>query len=143
VYGAWGNGSEDYWRPSKNLIGDHGLPDNSSINIIFVNSLHIYYEYPSRDPLFPTDSSRKIQGSLWYYKSDPKARAAACIDETKFGSRCRRKAGTWFTILLPEVLFGKIDHLRFDRFETWQGTHRTRLGQSVHISSNSCKSLDF
>ena len=52
------------------------------MTIIFVSALHIFYSKPSSDPIFPADTPRFVgdDSKPWYYKSDPRARAFACID---------------------------------------------------------------
>lgn len=43
--------------------------------------MHILYERPSDDPVFGTDNQLTFPaGDTWYYKSDPRARAFACLD---------------------------------------------------------------
>jgi hypothetical protein len=59
-----------------------------------VTALRIIYTKRSNDPVFPADKAFQYPGDkgFYYYNSQPKARAFACIDETEFcapsGSPC-------------------------------------------------------
>lgn len=63
-------------------------PKNSTITIMFVSALHILYLKPSADPIFPADKKIYLDdySKPWYYKSDPIARALACVDTTQLCS---------------------------------------------------------
>jgi hypothetical protein len=79
LYPEW-----DYWVPRTELTP----PENSTVTIMFVSALHIFYLKASADPLFPADKKVHVDGysNPWFYKSDPKARALACIDKTEICS---------------------------------------------------------
>jgi hypothetical protein len=83
----------DFWQPRAELKP----PTNSTLAIIFVSAGHIYYQNPSRDPVFPTDTAREFDSEedVWYYKSDPRARALACIDRTEFCTPDGKRCWTW------------------------------------------------
>ncbi|MCJ1250939.1 hypothetical protein MMC30_008167 [Trapelia coarctata] len=74
----------DYWQPIPSL----NPPDNSTLAIIFVSSMHIYHLKPSYDPIFPATQPRYVDGfhDPYYYNSDPRARPLACVDTTELCS---------------------------------------------------------
>lgn len=80
--------SEDYWQPLPSLKSS---PDNT-ITIVFVSSMHIYHTKPSFDPIFPAQETQYIEGyrDPFYYNSDPRARALACVDNTQMCSPDRK-----------------------------------------------------
>jgi hypothetical protein len=71
----------DYWRPIPALTP----PENSTLTILFITSLHIFYLDFSADPIFGADEKYLFDdGSKpWWYKSDPRSRPLACIDSTE------------------------------------------------------------
>ncbi|KAH7081265.1 hypothetical protein BKA63DRAFT_561824 [Paraphoma chrysanthemicola] len=76
---SYSNGSDNpVWTPHEYLM--HGK--YSSITIIFVSSLRIYYEEYSTDPIFPADKMVALPGDTrsWFRNSDPRAQPLACMD---------------------------------------------------------------
>jgi hypothetical protein len=75
---------DDYWQPISQLKP----PENSTLTIIFVSSMHIYYLKPSYDPIFPAIDPYYAPGyhDPYYFNSDPRARALACVDTTELCS---------------------------------------------------------
>jgi hypothetical protein len=67
-------------------------PKNKTLTIIFISALRIFYPRPNRDPIFPADHPFGSGDHPWYWKSDPKARALACIDSSEIctydGAKC-------------------------------------------------------
>ena len=55
---------------------------------MFVSSMHIYHEKASFDPIFPATEARYYSGDRdpYYYNSDPRARAFACVDTSELCS---------------------------------------------------------
>ncbi|KAI4927165.1 uncharacterized protein J4E92_006330 [Alternaria infectoria] len=85
----------DFYQPSPDLQAPGLLPHRSrTLSLIFVTALRILYTKRSNDPVFPADKAFQYPGDkgFYYYNSQPKARAFACIDETIFcapsGSPC-------------------------------------------------------
>jgi hypothetical protein len=85
----------DFYQPSPDLKAPGLLPDRTkTLSLIFVTALRILYTKPSNDPVFPADKAFRYPGDkgYYYYNSQAKARAFACIDETIFcapsGSPC-------------------------------------------------------
>jgi len=85
----------DFYQPSQDLIAPGLLPQRTkTLTLIFVTALRIIYTKRSNDPIFPADKAFQYPGDkgYYYYNSQPKARAFACIDETIFcapsGSPC-------------------------------------------------------
>ncbi|KAH7091531.1 hypothetical protein FB567DRAFT_546248 [Paraphoma chrysanthemicola] len=79
---SYSNGSDrPVWTPHEYLMrGKY-----SSITIIFVSSLRIYYEEYSTDPIFPADKMVALPGDTrsWFRNSDPRAQPLACMDTTE------------------------------------------------------------
>lgn len=71
----------DYWQPLPELK----QPFGSTLAILFVSSLHIYYEEPTLDPIFYANEPRDFKGlrKSFYYNSDPRARVLACVDKSE------------------------------------------------------------
>jgi hypothetical protein len=67
-----------YWKPRPELTP----PAFSTLTIMFVTSLHIYYKDYSDDPIFPADKADFLTGDEkpWFVNSDPRARPLACIN---------------------------------------------------------------
>lgn len=85
----------DFYQPTADLQAPGLLPDRTkTLTLLFVTALHILYTKRSNDPVFPADKPYRFPGDEldYYYNSEPKARAFACIDETLFcapsGSPC-------------------------------------------------------
>ncbi|KAM7214438.1 hypothetical protein V8F06_010195 [Rhypophila decipiens] len=81
----------DSWQPIPELTP----PANTTITIMLISPLHIYYLKPSADPIFGADKKCYIEGyqqPFYCRKSDPKARLFACIDRhelcTPSGETC-------------------------------------------------------
>lgn len=57
-------------------------PENSTVTILFISSLHIFYLDYSSDPIFGAGEKYQFDGESrpWWYKSDPKFGVLACID---------------------------------------------------------------
>ncbi|OCK85505.1 hypothetical protein K432DRAFT_421764 [Lepidopterella palustris CBS 459.81] len=74
----------DYWQPLPELKP----PENSTLTIMFVSSMHIDYLKRSEDPIFPATKPRNIPGfrDPFYYNDNPIARALACVDTTELCS---------------------------------------------------------
>lgn len=89
---------DDFWRPSPKLMP----PRNSTLTIVFVSSMHIYHIKPSFDPIFPATKPRYFDGIIdpYYFNSDPKARAFACVDTTELCSADGKNSWS-MTALLP------------------------------------------
>ncbi|KAK3372201.1 hypothetical protein B0H63DRAFT_484060 [Podospora didyma] len=68
----------DYWRPIPGLTP----PAGSTLTLLFISALHLYYVHASSDPIFIADEKRIFEGETkpWWYKSDPRFRPLACID---------------------------------------------------------------
>ena len=84
--------ADDEWIPIPELTP----PANSTLTVVFVSAMRIFYPRPSEDPIFPANKARHAEngGLPWYYKSDPKARALACIDSQEFCSPDEQEC--WF-----------------------------------------------
>jgi hypothetical protein len=69
---------ESYWRPRSELTH----PKFSTLTLIFISSLRIYYKKWSDDPIFPADKEVYLEGEKrpWFRNSDPRARPLACIN---------------------------------------------------------------
>lgn len=85
----------DFYQPSPDLQAPGLLPHRArTLSLVFVTALRILYTKRSNDPIFPADKAFQYPGDkgYYYYNSQPKARAFACIDETIFcapsGSPC-------------------------------------------------------
>lgn len=85
----------DFYQPSADLQAPGLLPHRTrTLSLVFVTALRIIYTKRSNDPIFPADKAFQYPGDkgYYYYNSQPKARAFACIDETIFcapsGSPC-------------------------------------------------------
>jgi hypothetical protein len=67
-----------HWTPHPDLT--HG--EFSTVTIVFVSALRIYYKKPSEDPIFPADKRVFLLGEKkpWYRNSDPRARPFACVN---------------------------------------------------------------
>ncbi|KAM7196669.1 hypothetical protein V8F33_006009 [Rhypophila sp. PSN 637] len=81
----------DSWQPIPELTP----PANTTITIMLISPLHIYYLKPSADPIFGADKKCYVEGyqqPFYCRKSDPKARLFACIDRHELcspsGDRC-------------------------------------------------------
>ncbi len=88
VYGTTLYPEVDYWRPIPELAP----PENSTLTIMFITPLRIFYLKSSDDPVFGTDAADYSDGDKypWYYKSDPRSRVLACIDKSQLcrGDEC-------------------------------------------------------
>lgn len=75
---------DNYWRPSPKLMPS----SNSTLTILFVSSMHIYHIKPSFDPIFSATEPRYFPDITdpYFFNSDPKARAFACVDTTELCS---------------------------------------------------------
>ncbi|KAH0536525.1 hypothetical protein FGG08_006598 [Glutinoglossum americanum] len=75
---------EDYWRPISGLRP----PENHTLTIAFVSSMHIYYLEAGYDPIFPATERYDVKGFRrpYWYNSDPRARVLACVDYTELCS---------------------------------------------------------
>ncbi|KAL9127469.1 MAG: hypothetical protein Q9217_003669 [Psora testacea] len=71
----------DYWRPIPELKP----PNDSTVTIIFVSSMHIYHAEPSFDPIFYATKPHYFNDyrEPYYYNADPRARALACVDKSE------------------------------------------------------------
>ncbi|KAF3761992.1 hypothetical protein M406DRAFT_74910 [Cryphonectria parasitica EP155] len=76
--------TSNYWTPLEGLRSN--TMEGYSLTIMFISSLRILFVKPSTDPIFPTDNDIDIDGSLWYYKSDPRYRVLVCSDSYEFRS---------------------------------------------------------
>ena len=76
--------SKDYWTPIPSLRP----PLNSTITIIFVSSMHIYHSKSTFDPIFHATEPRYFEDlrEPYFYNSDPRATALACVDTTELCS---------------------------------------------------------
>jgi hypothetical protein len=79
----------DAWQPIPQLKP----PQNKTVTIIFISALRIFYPKQNlQDPIFPADRAFGSGSDPWYWKSDPKARALACIDSIEMctydGAKC-------------------------------------------------------
>src|SRR5438034_10026218 len=92
----------DYWQPIPELAP----PENSTLTIIFVSSMHIYHVKRSDDPIFPATHPHYIEGydNPYFYNSDPKARALACVDTTELCSPDRKTCWS-MTARVPDFVF--------------------------------------
>ena len=69
---------ESYWKPRPELTH----PKFSTLTLIFVSSLRIFYKKWSNDPIFPADKEVFLpdERKPWFRNSDPRARPLACIN---------------------------------------------------------------
>jgi hypothetical protein len=69
---------ESYWKPRPELTH----PPFSTLTLIFISSLRIFYKKWSDDPMFPADKEVYLPGERkpWFRNSDPRARPLACIN---------------------------------------------------------------
>lgn len=69
---------ESYWNPRSELTH----PPFSTLTLIFISSLRIFYKKRSDDPIFPADKEVYLPGGgkPWFRNSDPRARPLACIN---------------------------------------------------------------
>ena len=86
--------------------------------------MRIWYEGQSTDPVFPADLPQNFQGRDWYRKSDPKATALGCIDQTflcdRNGENCKSN-------------FETFDEIQEQDADFWM--LRTALNQSDTLNS--------
>ncbi|RFU26795.1 hypothetical protein B7463_g9542, partial [Scytalidium lignicola] len=69
--------NDAYWTPRPELTH----PEFSTLTLIFVSSLRIFYKRWSEDPIFPADQEVYLPGDQkpWFRNSDPRARPLAYI----------------------------------------------------------------
>lgn len=69
---------DSYWNPRPELTH----PQFSTLTLIFISSLRIFYKKWSDDPIFPADQEVYLEGERkpWFRNSDPRARPLACIN---------------------------------------------------------------
>lgn len=67
--------------------------------------MHIYHVKPSRDPIFPADEPRYIEGfrEPFYYNADPRARALACVDTSELCSPDETTCWSMTSPLPPDI----------------------------------------
>jgi len=119
---------KDYWQPIPELKP----PKDSTLTIMFISALRIFYPKPNRDPIFPADHPFGDSHDPWYWKSDPKARALACIDSNEMctydGGTCwpmnDRSSGITFP---PEYWFMKLSLENSNIYDSI----KTRLGDAL------------
>ncbi|KAF8861775.1 hypothetical protein BDZ45DRAFT_739940 [Acephala macrosclerotiorum] len=70
--------AKSYWKPRPDLTH----PEFSTLTLLFVSSLRIYYKKWSEDPISPADKEVFLPGERksWFRNSDPRARPFACIN---------------------------------------------------------------
>ena len=72
---------------------------------MFVSSMHIYHEKASFDPIFSATEARYTSGDRdpYYYNSDPRARAFACVDTSELCSPNGQTCWSMITTLPHDV----------------------------------------
>jgi hypothetical protein len=70
--------AESYWKPRPELTH----PEFSTITLLSVSSLRIFYKKWSDDPIFPANEVVVLPGERkpWFRNSDLRARPLACIN---------------------------------------------------------------
>lgn len=92
---------QDHWQPISGLK----RPNDSTLTIIFVSSLHIFHIQPSYDPIFPAHKRRPFEGSYqdYFYNSDPRTRPLACVDTSEVCSAEGRQCWAMRDVLPPDI----------------------------------------
>jgi len=99
---------------------------------MFISALRIFYPKPNRDPIFPADHAFGGGDDPWYWKSDPRARALACIDSSEMcthdGAKCwpLHDLSTGITFP-PEYWFMKLSLENSNIYDSI----KTRLGDAL------------
>jgi hypothetical protein len=118
------------------------------MTIIFVSALHIFYPKPSSDPVFPADTPRFVGGdpNPWYYKSDPRARAFACIDRHELcapdGQKCWSMTETDDTDLPRDYWLMKLSLLKSNIYDSIEKRLGSALIAQEKVSQFTSEALD-
>ncbi|KAF2004725.1 hypothetical protein P154DRAFT_560501 [Amniculicola lignicola CBS 123094] len=144
VYPTSWEPSFDYWQPIEGLRP----PANTTMTIVFVSALHIFYTKPSSDPIFPADTPRFVgdDPQAWYYKSDPRARAFACIDRHELcapdGGKCWSMTETGDTDLPPDYWLMKLSLLKSNTYDSIEKRLGSALIAQEKVSQFTSEALD-